>query len=205
VRANGPGAIWRAGLSLSPVNSADEPSSVPPSDSSGEPLEVVLQRLRPRMARVLGAYRIPCQDADDVLQDALFVALEKWETVRRKELWLLGTVRYKCILYWKRQKARREEAMEVPDLESLAEPQRPAQERLELLQQIEIMTGFLGDHHREALWLRYGFGFKTAEVAEEMGYCHSSMRKLLGRSLARLQRRLDRAPSPAPRPGPDSA
>lgn len=186
------------------MNSADEPSSVPPSDES---LEAVLERLRPRMARVLGLYRIPCQDTEDVLQDVVFVALEKWETVRRKDFWLLGTLRYKCILYWKRRKARREEAMEVPDLESLAEPQRPAQDRLELLQQIEIMTGFLEDHHREALWLRYGLGFKTAEVAEQMGYGHSSMRKLLGRSLARLQRRRGQtsAASPAPRPGPDSA
>lgn len=186
------------------MNSADQPSPALSPASSEEPLEAVLERLRPRLSRVLGLYRIPGQDAEDVLQDALFVALEKWETVRQKDLWLLGTVRYKCILYWKRRKARREEAMEAPVLESLAEPQRPPQERLELLQQIEIMTGFLEDHHREALWLRYGLGFKTAEVAEHMGYGHSNMRKLLGRSLARLQRRRDRA-SPAPRPGPDSA
>lgn len=187
------------------MNSANEPSPVPPSDPAEEPLEVVLARLRPRLSRVLGLFRIPCQDAEDVLQDALFVALEKWDTVRQKDLWLLGTVRYKCILYWKRQRARREEAMEAPVLESLAEPQPPPQDRLELLQQIEIMTGFLEDHHREALWLRYAMGLKTAEVAERMGYCPASMRKLLGRSLARLQRRLDPAPSPVPGPGPDSA
>jgi RNA polymerase sigma factor (sigma-70 family) len=164
------------------------PSSPNPApDVVPDPLEELFQRLRPRLKRVLTQYHIPPQDAEDILQETFTVAFQKWETVYNKEYWLLGTIRYRCILYWKRMRALREEALEAADLENLCETRRTTEERLELEQEFESITRPLRSHQRTALWLRYGVGLSTAEVAKALGYCPATMRKLLRRCLKRLQ------------------
>lgn len=174
------------------------PSASP--DVAPESLEDLFQRLRPRLKKILSRYRIPPQDAEDILQEAFTVALQKWDTVYNQEHWLLGTVRYRCILYWKRRRDLREEPMDAADLESLCQPQPPSQERVELVQEVENIARLLRREHRRALWLRYGVGLSTSEVARALGYYPATMRKLLRRCLQRLQKHLGEAPSPPPRP-----
>jgi RNA polymerase sigma-70 factor (ECF subfamily) len=163
------------------------PPNPSPSPEVPDSLEVLFQRLRPRLKKVLLQYRIPPQDAEDILQEAFTVAFQKWDTVYNKEYWLLGTVRYRCILYWKRQRARSEEGLDAVDLESLRETRRSCEERMELEQEFENLTRSLAAHQRRALWLRYGVGLSTAEVAKSLGYCPATMRKLLRRCVKRLQ------------------
>lgn len=119
------------------------------------------------------------------------MALQKWEKVYNQEYWLLGTVRYRCVLYWKRQRDLREESMDAADLESLCPPQPPPQERLELAQELANVARLLRAEHRRALWLRYGLGFSTSEVAGVVGCYPATMRKLLRRCLRRLRKRLE--------------
>jgi RNA polymerase sigma factor (sigma-70 family) len=159
----------------------------PAPDVVPDRLEELFQRLRPRLKRVLTQYHIPPQDAEDILQETFTVAFQKWDTVYNKECWLLGTIRYRCILYWKRTRALREEALEAADLENLCETRRTSEERMELEQEFENITRPLRSHQRTALWLRYGVGLSTAEVATAMGYCPATMRKLLRRCLKRIQ------------------
>jgi DNA-directed RNA polymerase specialized sigma24 family protein len=45
----------------------------------------------------------------------------------------------------------------------------------------------LSVRHRAVLWLRFGLGLSTEEVAARLGYCPASIRKLTLRSLARLR------------------
>jgi RNA polymerase sigma factor (sigma-70 family) len=172
----------------------------PSSDVAPESLEDLFQRLRPRLKKILSRYRIPPQDAEDVLQEAFTVALQKWDTVYNQEYWLLGTVRYRCILYWKRQRDLREEPMDAADLESLCQPQPPPQERVELVQEVENIARLLRREHRRALWLRYGVGLSTSEVARALGYYPATMRKLLRRCLQRLQKHLGEDQLPPSRP-----
>lgn len=174
------------------------PPPNPEPDADPDPLEAIFQRIRPRLKRVLTQYHIPPQDAEDILQEAFTVAFQKWDTVYNKEYWLLGTVRYRCILYWKRQRALREEALDSVDLESLSEPELSSEERLELVQEFENITRCLGAHQRKALWLRYGVGLSTAEVAMRLGYCPATMRKLLRRCVKRIQERAAADPLPPP-------
>ena len=48
----------------------------------------------------------------------------------------------------------------------------------------------LPDRCRSVLRLRYGLGCSTAEAAERMGYCKSSIRKVTRRCLAALTHQL---------------
>lgn len=153
-----------------------------------EPLEDLLRRVRPRLKRLLNSSGIPLQDAEDVLQEALLDAIRQWETIRNMEAWLIGTLRIKCSKYWRRQLTERVLAVDPPQLEDLSKPQAPAQERDEVLLDLRSLTRRLTERHRAALWLRFGMGLSTAEVARRLGYCPSSIRKLTCRSMARLQR-----------------
>ncbi len=162
------------------------PDPAPAPDA--ESFEDFLRRVRPRLRRLLKSSGIPLQDADDVLQEALLDALRQWETIRNMEAWLIGTLRIKCSRYWRRQLAERVLAVDPPQLEDLSKPQAPAQERNEVLLDLRSLTRGLTERHRAALWLRFGLGLSTAEVARRLGYCPSSIRKLTCRSMARLQR-----------------
>jgi RNA polymerase sigma factor (sigma-70 family) len=172
---------------------AAEPEPAP----AAEPIEVVLPRLRPRLKRLLHVYRIPVEDAEDILQEAFLAACRSWDSIRCKESWLVGTVKKKCILYWKRQRTSLLQAVDAAFLETLSEPPPPPQEREEMIWDLETLALGLCSRHRTVLRLRYGLGLSTSEVAARLGYCPSSIRKLTCRSVERLQRLIDEGLSPA--------
>lgn len=153
-----------------------------------ETLEELLERVRPRLKKVLRSYDIPLQDAEDVLQEAFLEAFRKWDTILVKDAWLVGALRFKCSNYWKRQRSERMQGVDLPVLEELSEPQAPAQEQGEILLDLRSLARGLGPRQRAALWLRFAMGLSVGEVARRLGYCPSSIRKLTGRSLARLRR-----------------
>ncbi len=51
-------------------------------------IEQLLRKNRPRLKRIFKGYNIPCQDCDDILQEALLDAIRQWETIRNLEAWL---------------------------------------------------------------------------------------------------------------------
>lgn len=160
----------------------------PLPDPMPETLEERLERLRPQLKRVLRSYDVPLEDAEDVLQEAFLDALRKWDTIRYKDAWLLGALRCKCSNYWKKRRSRIIQAVDLSVLEDLSRPQAPEQEHREVVLDLRTLTRGLGERHRAALWLRFGVGLSAGEVARRLGYCPASIRKLTGRSLARLQR-----------------
>ena len=162
----------------------------PLPDPVTETLEERLERLRPQLKRILRSYDIPAEDAEDVLQEAFLGALRKWATIRYKDAWLLGALRCKCSNYWKKRRSRIIQAVDLSVLEDLSRPQAPEQEQREVALDLHTLTRGLGERHRAALWLRLRVGLSSREVARRLGYCPSSIRKLTGRSLARLQRRV---------------
>jgi len=164
------------------------PDHAPIPGTDREPIDQFLHRVRPRLKRVLSGYDVPHQDAEDLLQESLLEALRKWDTIENLEAWLIGTLGYKCSNYWRKQRGGLIQAVDMPVLEHLSEPQAPAQEREEVLLDLRSLMVGLDKRHRAALWLRFGLGFSTGEVARRLGYNASSIRKLTTRSMARLRR-----------------
>jgi RNA polymerase sigma factor (sigma-70 family) len=173
----------------------------PPPLARGE-IEDLLRRLRPRLRQILASFRVPLADAEDLLQDVLVAAFCKWDSIHSKEAWVIGTLRNTCAVYWKRQRRNRVDGVAAETLESLSEPQPPAQARDELLWDIDAAAESLCRRHRTVLWLRFGLGFSTAEIAASTGYNCSSIRKLTCRSVARLQRELNCQPTRRAGPKP---
>lgn len=154
------------------------------------PFDDFLKRVEPRLKRLLARYRIPAEDAEDVLQQTLLALLYQWERVRDPESWLLGTLRRHCLMYWRTHRRRIYSAVDAAILEWLSEPIAPSQEKTDLLCDLENLIGRLPSRCRLLLQLRFRFGYEPLEVARRLGYRASSIGKITTRCLAALSREL---------------
>jgi len=159
-------------------------------------LEQLLTRSRPRLSRILFRYRIPAQDAEDLLQETFLILVTKWESIHAPEAWLAGTLRNRCIIYWRRQRTRLYDLMDDAMLEVLAYAEPPPQERAEIRCDLGGALARLSRRNRSLLRLRFEYGWTSREAGERMGYAASSVRKMTQRCLARLTRDLGEETAP---------
>jgi RNA polymerase sigma-70 factor (ECF subfamily) len=138
------------------------------------------------LKQILGRYRIPAHDAEDLVQEALVSTIQKWELIEDPEAWLLVTLRNRCVVYWRKRRTSLYNAVDTAILELVSEPVAAPQERAELLWDLNNLLEDLPERCRKLLRLRYGLGFDASEVAELMGYHPSSVRKVARRCMAAL-------------------
>jgi RNA polymerase sigma factor (sigma-70 family) len=162
----------------------------PEPTQNAESFEDFLTAMEPKLKRLLAVYRIPADDAEDVLQQALLALLYQWERVRDPESWLFGTVKRHCLMYWRTHKRRIYLAVDSTILEWLSEPIAPNQEKADLLCDLESMIHQLPPRCRSILRLRFRLGYEPPEVAKMLGYRESSIGKITTRCLAALSREL---------------
>ncbi|HKH45191.1 MAG TPA: sigma-70 family RNA polymerase sigma factor [Thermoanaerobaculia bacterium] len=153
-------------------------------------LESFLTGLRPRLKTLFAHYRIPLQETEDILQQALLALVYQRQKVRDPEAWLLGTVRNKCLLYWRCQRRKLYDAVDAAVLDCIAEPAAPAQEGVDLRRDLENALERLPERCRSLLSLRYRQGYEPPELAARLGYSPSSINKITTRCLAALTRHL---------------
>lgn len=153
-------------------------------------LEDILREVQPKLVQILGRYRIPAQDADDVLQETFLTLVHKREVVRNPEAWLIVTLRNRCLIYWRKKRKHLYQAVDTAILELLSEPEAPQQSKSELRFDLDRLLARLPGRCRSLLRLRYGLGCSSSEVAERMGYRQSSIRKVTSRCLAALTKEL---------------
>jgi RNA polymerase sigma-70 factor (ECF subfamily) len=164
---------------------------VPVSDTEEQPsLEEILHRVEPKLKRILFRYKIPAQDADDLLQETFLIMVSKAGSIRNPEAWILATLSNRCVIYWRKHRSRLWDLVDTTILELLADAEAPAQERAEIRYDLDNLLSQLPDRCRSVLRLRYGLGCSTAEAAERTGYCKSSIRKVTRRCLSALTQKL---------------
>jgi RNA polymerase sigma factor (sigma-70 family) len=156
-------------------------------------LELFLHRVRPRLRTLFSRYRIPLEDTEDILQQALLALLYQWQTVRDPEAWLLGTLRNRCLLYWRDRRRKLYEVVDSTVLDLMVGSEVPEQERADLARDLSTVIGRLPQRCQSLLMLRYRLGYEASEVAERLGYSPTSMSKVTTRCLATLMRQLTAA------------
>ena len=167
-------------------------SSSPPALMSNSDFESLLERARPKLRRILAQHQIPLADAEDVLQQAYLALVYQSDTVRDPEAWLLGTVRNKCLVYWRDRRRRIYDAVDHTILEWVAEKDdHPSdQERVELINDLNDLVARLPKRCRLILMQRYRLGLDPQEVADKLGYQASSISKVTNRCLEQLTRQM---------------
>lgn len=160
-------------------------SALDPGRTQDE-LPQLVDRLAPEFARLFAYFRIPAQDAEDLLQDAFVLFITKRSKIASPDAWIVGTLRFKCLLYWRKRRRRLIETMDETFLEELAGGVSPRQENDDLARDLSGAIGRLPDRCRSLLRLRYGLGCDDPEVADRMGYSATGIRKIAHRCLSAL-------------------
>jgi RNA polymerase sigma factor (sigma-70 family) len=170
----------------------------------GTPAEVLpelIGQLRPRLAKVLRRYRIPVQDAEDLIQETLTILVSKGSSVHNLAGWLIATVGRRCIIYWRRRRRAETRRVEVAQLPEL--PVRGDQERRLMQLELNGLSRPLKEPHRQVMHCTYQLGMTDEEIAAALGLRPSSVRKQRSRAVAamRLQTTSPRQAKAPCRPG----
>ncbi len=172
-----------------------ESAALPPRTESGNPAPppdfiAFMALVRPKICGFLARRRVPLEDAQDLVQDALVAVLTRWEEMRdieSREAWLLAILRNKLSRHWRqRESEERLRAAVLTQNPSSTEP--PPQTRQDSHFDVATLAAKLNDRDLQILWLRYGLELSNAEAALELGCQANSVRKLSLRALKRAQR-----------------
>jgi len=161
-----------------------------PDASPESTFEDLVEKVRPRLRKILSRYRIPPQDAEDLMQEAYLILVTKWGTVQNPEAWILATLANRCIIYWRKSRSRLWDLVDGVVLKLLADAGPPAQDGIDLRVDLEALIANLPERCRSLLRLRYQLGCTTTEAAEMTGYCRSSIRKVTRRCITALATQL---------------
>jgi RNA polymerase sigma factor (sigma-70 family) len=174
------------------------------SQDIGDVLPALSARLRRRFGGVLYSYRIPADDGEDVVQTTLLLAVAKWSDIRDPEAWLVGTLRKRCILYWRTRRSHMEYTQPIEEMDR-AYYVEPDQTRRELFADLGKVWHHLPPTQRKLLVLRFREGMSPQEAAQEVGLAHTSVRKTTNRAFERLREVLGMVPPPSRSPRPPRA
>jgi RNA polymerase sigma factor (sigma-70 family) len=164
--------------------------SAPDTSAVESGLEQFLKAVRPRMKALFATYRVPPQDTEDIVQQALLALVYQRQSIRDPEAWLMGTLRNKCLVYWRERRRKLYDAVDATVLEVMAEPMAPEQEDADLRRDLMMAIERLPERCRNLLSLRYSQGYEPPEVAKRLGYSPASISKTTNRCLAALTREL---------------
>jgi RNA polymerase sigma factor (sigma-70 family) len=152
------------------------PLSTPRPDGGRDELPALWDRLRPALRRVLWRHRIPPEDAEDLVQTMLLLALAKWQEIDDPALWLLGTLRKLCVGYWRDRRRRVERHVQLDERHPQLAIER-SQDRRNLLTDLDTVCRGLPAEQRRLLVLRFHLGLTVSEAARELRLAPSSVRR----------------------------
>lgn len=164
-------------------------------DAAGvcDDLLMALELAQPQIERILSAHRIPAEDAEDLLHDALTRYLDSSEPISEPVGWLVATVKYASLMYWRKRRRRVVEQLDDAIAENLVANDCPLEARLGLSADLARHLERVGAKCRRLLRLRYGLGFDPNELADELGYRLDSVHRVTRRCLDSMADRMSRA------------
>ncbi len=70
-----------------------------PSDrpATSAPIPELLRRLRPEIEQTFSAFDIGEEEAEEILQEILFMLTYSWDRIGNRDLWLLTALRRSCL------------------------------------------------------------------------------------------------------------
>jgi RNA polymerase sigma factor (sigma-70 family) len=153
-------------------------------------IESVVRRVRPELVRVLRRFRIPPEDARDLIQEVCLAYVSKADGIADPDFWFVGALRRSCLMFIRSERRRLYDAVDEALLDLASCPEEVPQERESLLASLGRRIRELGERCRELLWLRYRMGYDRGEAATQLGVRASSIGTLERRCIAELSERI---------------
>jgi RNA polymerase sigma factor (sigma-70 family) len=144
---------------------------------------------RRRLGALLGKFRIPHSDQEDLLQEAYLILLRAPGTVANPDAFLYCVTRNLCRAYWRQRRRRLYDAVDASSIEAFRSTATSPEDNA-LRREIRSAIGHLPDRCRTLLRLRYQQGVEGSQLAETLGYRVSGIRRIAERCLGALVRKL---------------
>jgi RNA polymerase sigma-70 factor (ECF subfamily) len=165
-------------------------AAVPSQWNEEGAVQGLLESQRPRLLALFARYRIPPEDSEDLLQQALLALVYQQERIRTPGAWLVGTVRNCCRNYWTARRRQVYDAVDASVLDALAVEEGPNQEHHDLRHDLALLMEALPPRPRKLIRLCYLLGYEPAEAAAALGYSPSSVSKTTRRAFAQIAGRV---------------
>ncbi len=156
-------------------------------------LESLVQSFEPRARAIIGYHGIPPQDGDDLVQQTYLTFLQRRDEVRDPQAWLAGTLRNRCLMFWRAERRGWLRFADQAVLDKWPSREPSPQERTVTRSDLCKMIARLPHRSRDLIRLRFGLGCDNREVAERLGYRYSGIYTITKRCLAFLARELEAA------------
>jgi RNA polymerase sigma-70 factor (ECF subfamily) len=153
-------------------------------------LENLVKSFEPRARAIIGYHRIPPHEGEDLVQQTYLTYLQRRDEVRHPEAWLAGTLRRRCLMFWRSQRRGWLRTADDAFLESRGALEALPQDRVDLRTDLSRVIARLPRGKRDLVRLRFGLGCENREVAERLGYRYSGIYTITKRCLAILAREL---------------
>lgn len=154
-------------------------SETPHPDARAERIDVqwLWGEVGPPLNAILRRAQLPPEDAEDLIHDTFVRLIECRTQIRDPVAWLLGTIRYEVLAYWRQKRGAL-----IGQLEDAlaARLQAPGADRgsLELRCDLDRCLVALSDRCRDIIHQRYTLGLEPIELAPRIGYTTRGIRKL---------------------------
>jgi RNA polymerase sigma factor (sigma-70 family) len=149
-------------------------------------IEVLLERMGPRLRALSRRLGLTVEDHEDLLQDACVRLLLAGEAIRNREAWLAVVFRNELFRLG-RDRSRRRELLEREAVSETLAP-KDAEKQLALHLTLVRALSSLSERARSAVILHHLLGLRLDETARRLGYRESSMKRVLNRALARMRK-----------------
>lgn len=159
-------------------------------------ITALLGEVEPEFRSLLRRFRVPDQDAEDVVHDVLVVYLSRIDEIESPRGWILTCLTNRCLHYWRCRRRNLICAVDSAVLEELSGTNEDEHERADLRHDLSCALDRLSPRCRTILRLRYGYDYTGAEIAVRIGERADNVRQVTSRCLSALTRTLTEAPVP---------
>lgn len=158
-----------------------------------------MEHLQPKLIEILSRYRIPVEDAEEMLEQLFLTLYMREGTLESPERWLLLSLKNRCLIYWRSRRERLSRDVDKSLLSVLDSPQVSDSEKEGMRRFLGEALAQLPEQCRAPLEQRYGLGGAKPPSASMASASAPGSEHLLP-CLQALTRMLvgDRAPDSAP-------
>lgn len=117
-----------------------------------------MEHLQPKLIEILSRYRIPVEDAEEMLEQLFLTLYMREGTLESPERWLLLSLKNRCLIYWRSRRERLSRDIDNSLLSVLDSPQVSDSEKDGMRRFLGEALAQLPEQCRAPLEQRYGLG-----------------------------------------------
>jgi hypothetical protein len=117
-----------------------------------------MEHLQPKLIEILSRYRIPVEDAEEMLEQLFLTLYMREGTLESPERWLLLSLKNRCLIYWRSRRERLSRDVDKSLLSVLDSPLVSDAEKDGMRRFLGEALAQLPEHCRGPLEQRYGLG-----------------------------------------------